>query len=143
MYSAINVAEYIIMYCNRINKTISNLKLQKILYFVQAEFLVFKDEPCFKERIEAWDFGPVIPEVYHKYKVFGSASIPHVEKEYVSPFKSNDQELIDGIVKDCAKYSASTLVEITHRQTPWQEAYKSYYSTIISNESIKRFFKEA
>lgn len=142
MYSVINVAEHIIMYYNRMNKTISNLKLQKILYFVQAEFLVSKDEPCFEERIEAWDFEPVIPEVYHKYKVFGGASIPHVEKEYVSPFKPNDQELIEGIVKECAKYSASTLVEITHRQTPWQEVYSPHCIGIITNESIKRFFKE-
>ena len=49
MYSAIDVARYIIAHCNRNGQTISNLKLQKILYFIQAEFLVVQDKPCFQE----------------------------------------------------------------------------------------------
>ena len=65
MYSAIDIARYIIWYCKNHGYTISNLKLQKILYFVQAEFLVSAGAPCFYQDIEAWDFGPVIPEVYH------------------------------------------------------------------------------
>ena len=142
-YSAIDVAKYIIMRCNQLNKTISNLKLQKILYFVQAEFLVDKDEPCFSETIEAWDFGPVIPIVYHKYKVFGSASIPHITKNDACPFSSDDKKLIDGIVDECTKYSASALVDITHQQTPWKDAYRPYCNAPIPNESIKQFFKEA
>ena len=78
MYNALSVAHYIIGACSRLNFGISNLKLQKILYFVQAEFLVSTPThtPCFSERIEAWDFGPVVPVVYHKYKVYGSGLIP-------------------------------------------------------------------
>ena len=57
MYSAIDVARYIIWYCKRRRYSISNLKLQKILYFVQANFLVSIGTPCFEEEIEAWDFG--------------------------------------------------------------------------------------
>ena len=68
MYSAVDVARYIIWYCKRQGYSISNLKLQKILYFVQAEFLVNTGKPCFSEEIEAWDFGPVVPEVYHEFK---------------------------------------------------------------------------
>ncbi len=67
MYSAIDVARYIIWYCKRRRYSISNLKLQKILYFVQANFLVSIGTPCFEEEIEAWDFGPVVPEVYHEF----------------------------------------------------------------------------
>lgn len=63
MYSAVIAAQYIILRCNQLGKSISNLKLQKMLYFLQAEFLVSQDRPCFRERIEAWDFGPVVPEV--------------------------------------------------------------------------------
>jgi len=93
MYSAINVAKYIIMRCNQQHKTISNLKLQKILYFVQAEFLVEKDSACFKEEIEAWDFGPVVPAVYHKYKVYGCASIPSIVEDSVFSFTPADQKI--------------------------------------------------
>ena len=76
MYNVLDVARYIIWYCKKKGYSISNLKLQKILYFVQAEFLVSVGSPCFAEEIEAWDFGPVVPEVYHEFKIFGSADIP-------------------------------------------------------------------
>ena len=142
MYSAETVSKYIIMRCNELGKTISNLKLQKILYFVQAEFLVTKNQPCFHEAIEAWDFGPVVPTIYHKYKIYGSASIPCVSKNAHLMFTEQDRDLIDGIIESCAKYSASTLVEITHKQAPWRDVYRPYKKAIISNESIKKFFKE-
>ena len=143
MYSANTVAKYVINRCNRLGRTISNLKLQKILYFVQAEFLVTQNVPCFPEHIEAWDFGPVIPTVYHRFKVYGSASIPSIDTDSSIPFSRTDKKLLDGIIDECSKYSASTLVEITHRQTPWKQAYRPYGSSNISNESIKKFFQEA
>ena len=74
MYKALDIARYIIERCREKNRTVSNLKLQKILYFVQAEFLVTKNQPCFGETIEAWDFGPVVPEVYYEYRMYGSAT---------------------------------------------------------------------
>lgn len=142
MYLATEVAQYIILKCNQLGKTISNLKLQKILYFVQAEFLVSQEEPCFKEEIEAWDFGPVVPNVYRHYKAYGSANIPAVFDEKVCPFNREERKLADEIIGECAKYSASTLVEVTHNQSPWKKAYKKKRGSVISNESIKNFFLE-
>lgn len=142
MYSALSVARYIIMYCNKCGKTISNLKLQKILYFVQAEFLVSKGYPCFSERIEAWDFGPVVPDVYYNYRVYGAASIPSSKDSQYCPFDKEDKEIVDSIIDDCSSYSASELVEITHNQTPWKNAYRQSKSGLISNDSIKAFFEE-
>lgn len=142
MYPAAEVAQYIISKCNQLGKTISNLKLQKILYFVQAEFLVSQEEPCFKEEIEAWDFGPVVPNVYRLYKAYGSANIPAVFNGKICPFNNEEKELADGIISECAKYSASVLVEVTHKQTPWRRAYKKKRGSVISNESIKNFFLE-
>ena len=72
MHSALDVARYIINYSNKKDYHISNLKLQKLLYFTQAYYLAFTDshKPCFPERIEAWNFGPVVPEVYHFHIIF-------------------------------------------------------------------------
>ena len=144
MYRALSVARYIIERCHLQNRTISNLKLQKILYFVQAEFLVSTDQPCFAEEIEAWDFGPVVPEVYQEYKIFGSANIPVFRRGVRTiTISRDDQELINGIVDECAQYSASALVDITHRQTPWIEAYnRPGYNNVISKESIREYFAE-
>lgn len=143
MYRALDIARYIIERCSSTNKTISNLKLQKILYFVQAEFLVSKNQPCFAEEIQAWDFGPVVPEVYYAYRMFGSANIPCIGKSRVSQMiPPSDKELLNGIIDECAKYSASALVEITHNQTPWIDAYEPNWNNEITRESIKNYFQE-
>lgn len=142
MYSALDVSKYIIKRCNENGSTVSNLKLQKILYFIQAEFLVSTGKACFPEDIEAWDFGPVVPEVYHRYKVYGSANIPYMRGEYGKRIASKDRDLMDGIIDQCSKYSASVLVEITHKQDPWKNAYRPYKGNIISKQSIKRYFEE-
>lgn len=77
-YDVLDVCRYVIGYCNANDYPISNLKLQKLLYFIQAYFLTQLGRPCFAEDIEAWDFGPVVPEAYHQYKQFGAGSIPYV-----------------------------------------------------------------
>lgn len=141
-YSALGVSQYIIKRCNENDRMISNLKLQKLLYFVQAEFLVTRGEPCFGEEIEAWDFGPVVPVVYHRYKVYGSANIPYLGTERMMKFRMADCTLMDGIIDACAKYSASKLVEITHNQAPWRQVYRPHMGNVITKESIKNFFME-
>lgn len=143
MYRAIDVARYIIWYCKQRGYSISNLKLQKILYFVQAEFLVNENRPCFKEEIEAWDFGPVVPEVYHEFKIFGSADIPKVVCGAADEvILERDQVIINEMVDECGEYSAARLVEITHNQAPWKEAYEKYCNNIIRKEAIKRYFEK-
>ena len=109
MYNVLDVARYIIWYCKKKGFSISNLKLQKILYFVQAEFLVSVGIPCFAEEIEAWDFGPVVPEVYHEFKIFGSADIPKsVCMNADEAILKKDKTMINDMVDQCGVYSATT-----------------------------------
>lgn len=144
MYSALTVANCIIDYCNSKRRGVSNLKLQKILYYVQAEFLVSTPDhsPCFYDQIEAWDFGPVVPSVYHEYKIYGSAIIPfscgRVPGKQIA---SDDYEMIIGMVEQTLPYSASQLVEFTHMQDPWKNSYIRGYNNVISNESIRAYFE--
>lgn len=81
-YNVLDVSRYIINYCNENYYLISNFKLQKILYFVQAFFLEAKNEECFREEIEAWDFGPVVPEVYREYRKYGGDANKYLEVGY-------------------------------------------------------------
>lgn len=142
MYSALDVAKYIIWYCKEEEYSISNLKLQKLLYFVQAQFLVVMGHPIFKEKIEAWDFGPVVPEVYQHFKLWGSSEIPRVvAKQANNKIFEKDQEVIDEILEVCAPYSANTLVDITHNQAPWRNAYEKYCNKVITKKSIKEYFE--
>ena len=77
-YNVLGVCRHIVNYSNKKNYNISNLKLQKLLYFVQAYFLAKKNRPCFNEEIQAWAFGPVVPEAYQEFKQYGGCNIPEV-----------------------------------------------------------------
>lgn len=139
-YNALDIAEYVIERCNQKNKAISNLKLQKILYFIQAQFIIRFGTPCFNNLMQAWDYGPVVPDVYHKYKIYGNTNISsYRHREY--NFEPDEQEVLDETIDEATNYSASHLVEITHKQSPWIDAYHNIDET-ITPESIKEFFKE-
>ena len=142
MYTADIVARYIIDYSYDKNKPMSNLRLQKTLYFVQAEFLVTKGQPCFSDEIYAWELGPVVPSVYHEYKVYGSSPIPShgTSGEYYG-ISNHDAFLINEMVDQCNKYSTSSLVQFTHEQKPWKTAYHSA-DRLIAKDAISSFFSE-
>lgn len=119
---------------------VSNLKLQKILYFIQAKFLVEKNTPCFSEKIEAWTFGPVIPEVHQQYKIFGNAHIPCVDVQDDFKISEQDKVLTDNMIDKCSKFTASQLVEITHRQTPWKKRIDLIRIMRLHNCLFRNFF---
>ncbi len=158
MYKVLDVCRYIINYSNEKDYGISNLKLQKLLYFVQAYFLCFspQKQPCFEEKIEAWEFGPVVPEAYHEYKQYGSGDIPKVDSYLLFDpdniwevkriqyndkiINEDDKKKIQIVVDEFSDFSATDLVTLTHNQFPWKNAYKPYENNIISDEVIRRYF---
>lgn len=143
MYSAKEVARYIIDYSRDQMRGVCNFRLQKLLYFVQAEFLVKVGAPCFHEDFYAWEFGPVIREVYYEYKIFSAASIPSkgtAGKRYTISLK--DRAIINEMVDHCAQYSTSQLIEFTLNQEPWMNAHRTDIENVIHKEAIKKFFVE-
>ena len=73
--TAMRVAEYIITKSYENRTPVSNLKLQKLLYFVQGQAIKVYGERAFTESIEAWDYGPVVRSVYLKFRIFGAGPI--------------------------------------------------------------------
>ena len=143
-YSALDAARYIIWNGYENMHLVSNLRLQKLLYFVQANFLVEAGKPCFDDEIEAWGLGPVVPAVYHQYKKFGSSIIQGRDWKNGGALVSDcDKPLIDEIVEYLLDYSTSQLVKITHARSPWKNVYVPRMNNIISKQSIKKFFTEA
>ena len=137
MYDANNIADYVLVYGDKHNYFLSNLKLQKLLYMIQAYFLIVKDKPCFFNPIEAWDFGSVVPEVYSCYKFFGSTTIPAPKYKNFDITKK-DKKLINEVVDEFKEYTSVDLMKLIHNQTPYQEAFKN--KTVISIDSLRRFF---
>lgn len=156
-YSVWDVSHYIIRYSNERDYGVSNLKLQKLLYFVQAFFLINDHLPCFAEQIEAWDFGPVVPEIFEEYERYGGLDIPaityHVrfaenlwdsERIYYdnSVITDKDKEMIRAVVDEFASFSATELVKLTLLQDPWINAYASACKMEIKPDAIKEYFSD-
>lgn len=141
IYDVLDIAEYIIKRGWELGDCINCLKLQKILYFVQAYFLIATNYPCFDEKIEAWAFGPVIPVAYKKYIIFGNGSIP--EEDIVQDFdyiEENDKKLIDAAIQLLLPYSSVLLTDLIQKQSPWMDAIEKGDFAEITNESIKEYF---
>ena len=143
-YDAENVAKYLIYLAsqafvgdNKEREGITNLKLQKILYFAQAYYLAKVGKPLFSNKIEAWEYGPVIPEIYQKFKKHGSDSI--ISSEDKSSLADEDKEILKKVWGTFGGYSASRLVDIAHAHTPWKEANASS-DKVISHKALKEYY---
>jgi uncharacterized phage-associated protein len=144
VYTADNVAKYLVYLAsqdlvgdNKEREGITNLKLQKVLYFAQAYFLAKLGRPLFSDNIEAWEYGPVVPSVYRKYK--GNESNPIIFKEDSSSVTTEDKEVLQKIWNTFGGFSASRLVDITHAHTPWRDAYQTPRK-VISNKALKEYY---
>ena len=158
MYNVLDICRYVIKYGNEKKYGVSNLKLQKLLYFIQAYFIIKNNDnaPCFKEKIEAWNFGPVVPVAYYEYKRYGSTDITFTDsfvdfnkknpwdsafsKFDMTCINAQDRQRIEAVVDRFAKFSATDLVDITHAQLPWQKAYVPCMNNEITNDDIREYF---
>lgn len=155
-YSVDTVSRYIINYCDEYLGGVSNIRLQKLLYFVQAQFIMDLGIAAFKEEMEAWSFGPVIPEIYRKYKIFGRDNIIVNAKSDIKKYLfgcnnelneeilKEDMNIINKALKATEDVSTAELIRVSHLQDPWKNAYnKDNPKNIITKESIYEYFVSA
>jgi uncharacterized phage-associated protein len=137
MANVFDVAKYII---NSIE--VDNLKLQKLLYYSQAVHLVLSENKSrlFDDRIEAWQYGPVVPPVYRKYKKNGLDVIK--KSGEIKQLSAQEIESLDIALSYYGKMTAFDLVIRTHNESPWKDVYDpNKRNTIISTDSIYNFYK--
>lgn len=117
-------AERIALYIISSGREITNLLLQKVLYYVKAISELFDGESIILEPCEAWKFGPVFPVVYEKYRNYGKQEIEiNLSKEYVNNLLSEkEKEITDYVLSTFGIYNAWFLKDLTHAEEPWIEA---------------------
>jgi len=106
---------------------LSNLELQKLLYLAEMYNLGMYDEPLIDGEFEAWDYGPVVPDVYLRTRGFGKDPIPNVF-HWVSavPQGSREYAMLKEIASQAKKFTAGQLVNITHwSRGAWAKHYSS------------------
>lgn len=123
MYPALDVAKYVISYSSENNKAISNLKLQKLLYFLWIDFFKETHKWLFDDMIYAWQLGPVVPDVYFEFCSY--AGLP-INKTFETNIDHNDKNKINNIVDRYIDNSAYNLVNRTHESgKPWSIIYNN------------------
>lgn len=123
MIDALTLAKYVVSKCVQEDYPISNLQLQKILYYIQRFFLQKKDIPAFYDDIEAWQFGPVVPIVYYHFCGFGAMPIFSTYK-ITAPLENKED--IDLIVEEKRILKPWDLVEETHKPDgAWSKVYRN------------------
>lgn len=138
MYNVLDISKLIIDYSNIYGYGITNLKLQKLLYFVQVYFLIKKDKPCFTEKLLAKDFGPIVPIAYEVYKSFGNYDICLIENNISNFINKEDKHLILAVVDFFADYMPTELLDIISKQKPFKDAYLCYGE--ITVDALKTYF---
>lgn len=139
--SASDVATYFISLADEDEGDfISNLKLQKLLYYAQGFHLAMFDEPLFAEPIEAWSHGPVVHKVYSEYAIYGANPIPRPKN--LKPLGKDTKDFLNEIYSVFGQYSAWKLREMTHDEPPWKDSYKEGKSRIIPHAAMKKYFSQ-
>jgi len=167
-FTAMDIANFIIWYTNNIlgRQNLTPLKLQKILYYVQATFLAQHGQPLFNEAIQKWQYGPVVPSVYFEFKDQGISHIdrprstfsvlPNAEGAFGFQFVDFDQNMIlrnpmvaghiQNIVNHLVDLQPFELVQRTHEEELWyrdQEQIMSGQRGLeYSNNELANFFRQ-
>lgn len=152
MYPASLIADVFVRLAIREGQPLTQMKVQKMVFFAHGYHLAKYGTPLVRENIKAWKFGPVVPKIYDDYVLYGSNNIIDTS---LSKYKdSSDQNLqkLDEQAKEAIEYtweatkdvSAIALSNWTHQAgSPWSQYYDAIdWGKTIKNESIQDYFQQ-
>ena len=140
-YKATDIAEYFLWKANQDDQELlSNMKLQKLLYYAQGLHLVTTDSLLFEETIEAWTYGPVVPSLYHCYKEHGANGIPSSTEFDPLSIDEDTRDFLDEIYEVFGQFSAIRLMEIAHSDKCWEDIGNEI-TTDSMKECLKKYLK--
>jgi uncharacterized phage-associated protein len=134
-----DVAEYFLANVDEeAGDNISNLKLQKLLYYAQGFHVAMHDgDPLFSEPVVAWDHGPVVEAIYFRYSKHGWQGIDPPIAFDNSVYPPDTRELLDVVYGVYGQFSAKRLELMTHDEPPWMNTSRNAEITL---ESLRGFF---
>ncbi|MDD3922540.1 MAG: DUF4065 domain-containing protein [Endomicrobiaceae bacterium] len=117
---------------------ITNLKLQKLLYYVQSYSLLLFNRRAFNEKIMAWSYGPVVEKVYQEYKEKHANEIT-LEDENVEDISEGLRKVVEMVITTYGGIEATELIDFTHEEEPWE---KTKINSEIKIDLIKDYFNK-
>jgi len=140
-YNALRIALYVIKRYMENSVEITNLKLQKVLYYIQQGFLIKRNgNACFLDQIEAWKYGPVVPSVYNIFSASGASGIKLfslLEDEFLD-ISEPDRRLLNEIIDKDLHTNVWHLVNKSHRVGgAWEQIFNNLNTNIIPLNLIR------
>ena len=144
------VANYILDLADDSGRSLTIMQLVKLVYIANGWALALFEAPLIDEPVEAWQYGPVVPNVYRAFAGAGSRPIsfratePFSSIEYRSKFSKDEKSLIRSVFDKYGSMHAYRLSDLTHRpNTPWSITYKKNgaYSQIPQSVITAHFKK--
>lgn len=154
-YSPKAIANYFLDLAKQRGEAISPMKLQKLVYYAHGWFAGNTGKPLIDEEVEAWQYGPVIPSLYHEFKRFGSGPISQKATDFVglrlqevaTPAEAGIRQFLDSIWRTYGHFTAVKLSDMTHAPDgPWDRTRRgseAVRNTDIPFEVIRAHFLEA
>jgi uncharacterized phage-associated protein len=141
-YDVIAVADEILRAAKKLGKALTPLQLMKLVYIAHGWSLGLGREDLFKDRIEAWRYGPVIPDLYRMTKRFGRNEIPLNLIGEESKVDPDTAAFLADVVEKYGHLSGYALSQLTHKEgTPWDIAYACGPNTEISDDLIRAHYQ--
>lgn len=143
MNKALDIAAYLVNLSAQIGEPLTNMKLQKLLYYSYAWYAVeTKGKTLFEEPIQAWKYGPVVPVVYDAYREYGADNIKEIKGSLSAKIDDFSQSLIEDVYKVYGNKNAIELMNLTHSESPWIDTFDPEdQSKEISFEKIFEYYR--
>ncbi len=137
-----DVSRFFIGLSNETGSFISNLKLQKLLYYAQAWHLARFGKRLFEGEFQAWVHGPVLPESYREFKEFGWKPIlldvnESYHQEFFQKLTKDQSEILEEVIDEYFGETGFELERMTHLEMPWQKARIGLSSDTPSENVIR------
>lgn len=138
-------ANYLVYIMGEAFDDLTNMKINKLLYYAQGYHLREFGKPLFDDAIEAWEHGPVVPEVYTAYRQYGEKPITLYDDSDVANVPPEAEDILFAVARKYGKYTASALRNMTHViGSPWNNVYKSGRQHIVIPERLmQEYFAES
>lgn len=144
-YPVMTIAKWFVAWAEAEDEELSNLKLQKLLYYAQGHYLARHARPLFREPMQAWSHGPVVPPVYRAFKRFAGNPIRLRDAD---PFTWDDVDpdtahFLGEAWNTYGGFSAGRLRNMTHEEPPWKDHWREdERGTVIPEDDMRAYFRK-
>lgn len=145
MYNCFDVAKVFLKLAQKEGIALDTMKLLKMTYIAHGYYLGFFKRPLFSNEVQAWKYGPVIPDLYHVTKRFGThqVALQVVDLYAENPIHEDDEKFLGIIWNTYKKMNGLQLSSKTHKKdSPWDQVFDGAHYKVIDNAIIEGYYQK-